>query len=274
MPPYCPSYTLTVEKEGPGSGTVTSSPSGIVCGAHCSAQYEKGTEVTLTAVAAPGSTFAGWSGGDCSGSGVCAQTIEGDATVTAVFEAIPSFTLTVKREGTGLGAVTSSPVGIACGSECSAEYEDGAEVTLTAVAAPGSTFTGWSGGGCSGTGDCVRTLDHDVTVKAVFEAVSPPPFGTLSIGPKASVKGGVAALEATCSDGPCEGVLELVAKGRKGKDVIVGDALFSLAEGASETIEAQLSRAARKVLRRRGTLRVKVTGTRVTTSTVKLKLAK
>jgi hypothetical protein len=273
MPPYCPSYTLTVEKEGAGSGTVTSSPSGIVCGSHCSAQYEKGTEVTLTAVAAPGSIFAGWSGGDCSGSGVCEQTIEGDATVTAVFEAIPSFTLTVKREGTGLGAVTSSPVGIACGSECSAEYEDGTEVTLTAVAAPGSVFLGWIGG-CSGTGSCLRTLDHDVTVKAVFEAVSPPPFGTLSIGPKAFVKRGVAALEATCSDGPCEGVLELVAKGRKGKDVIVGDALFSLAEGASETIEAQLSRAARKVLRRRGTLRVKATGTGVTTSTVKLKLAK
>src|SRR5437016_858364 len=47
--------TLTVAKTGSGSGTVTSSPAGIACGATCSTQFNDGTSVTLTATAASGS---------------------------------------------------------------------------------------------------------------------------------------------------------------------------------------------------------------------------
>src|SRR5207244_8485831 len=63
-------FTLTVNKAGTGSGTVTSSPAGIDCGTSCSADYASGTLVTLTAAASAGSTFTGWSGG-CSGTGDC-----------------------------------------------------------------------------------------------------------------------------------------------------------------------------------------------------------
>jgi len=52
---------LTVTKAGTGSGTITSTRSGINCGADCSENYNIGTVVTLTATAAAGSTFAGWS---------------------------------------------------------------------------------------------------------------------------------------------------------------------------------------------------------------------
>ena len=45
-----------------GSGTVTSSPAGIDCGATCSAVYDQGTTVTLTPTPAAGWSFAGWSG--------------------------------------------------------------------------------------------------------------------------------------------------------------------------------------------------------------------
>ena len=61
-------HTLTVAKAGTGSGTVTSSPAGINCGATCSASFPAATVVTLTAAPAAGSTFAGWSGA-CSGTG-------------------------------------------------------------------------------------------------------------------------------------------------------------------------------------------------------------
>jgi len=77
--------TLTVTKSGTGSGTVTSNPSGINCGSTCSASYICGTSVTLTATAASGSTFAGWSGGGCSGTGSCNVTVDNDKTVTATF---------------------------------------------------------------------------------------------------------------------------------------------------------------------------------------------
>jgi hypothetical protein len=76
--------TLTVSKQGAGSGTLTSSPSGIDCGQICTAQFAGGTSVRLTAVAASGSRFTGWSG-DCSGAGGCSLTMSANHTVTARF---------------------------------------------------------------------------------------------------------------------------------------------------------------------------------------------
>jgi hypothetical protein len=78
------SHTLTVTKSGAGSGTVTSSPAGIDCGATCTHAYDQGTSVTLTASPATGSTFGGWSGA-CSGSGPCTVTISADLAVTATY---------------------------------------------------------------------------------------------------------------------------------------------------------------------------------------------
>lgn len=79
--------TLTATKDGSGSGTMTSDPAGIDCGASCSHAYDQGTAVTLTANADAGSSFAGWSGSGCSGAATCAVTIDADKTVTATFTA-------------------------------------------------------------------------------------------------------------------------------------------------------------------------------------------
>jgi len=53
------SFDLTVNKSGTGTGTVTSVPTGINCGATCLFSYSFNTQVTLTASAATGSTFMG-----------------------------------------------------------------------------------------------------------------------------------------------------------------------------------------------------------------------
>lgn len=63
-PPVMSNYALAVGLSGTGSGTV--SGAGINCGSTCSASLANGASVTLSASAATGSTFAGWSG-DCSG---------------------------------------------------------------------------------------------------------------------------------------------------------------------------------------------------------------
>jgi phospholipase C len=77
-------YQLSVQSAGSGSGTITSSPAGINCGATCSANFASGTAVTLTATPNAGSTFAGWSGG-CSGTGTCSLTLTGNASAMATF---------------------------------------------------------------------------------------------------------------------------------------------------------------------------------------------
>jgi hypothetical protein len=78
-------YTLAVAKAGSGSGLVSSSPAGIDCGSSCQTSFPSGAQVTLTALPAAGSVFAGWSGGGCSGTRTCQVTINSDATVTATF---------------------------------------------------------------------------------------------------------------------------------------------------------------------------------------------
>lgn len=82
---------------------------------------------------------------------------------------IGGYYLEVAKGGTGTGMVTSSPAGIACGPDCSEIYEQGSVVTLTPAADSGFVFTGWSGGGCSGTGQCSITINGTkVYVTATF----------------------------------------------------------------------------------------------------------
>jgi hypothetical protein len=268
------SFTLTVDRTGSGSGSIASSPAGINCPTTCAADFPQGSQVTLSASANAGSTFSGWSGGGCSGTGNCAVTLSAATSVTATFTLSPIATtttlsgpassmfgstvtfaatvgassgtptgsvtfkdgaatlcnavalvsaqaqcatsslsagthsitaqysgsashaastsstlshsvvqgtflsVTVNKAGTGSGTVTSSPDGIHCGTTCNAAFADGTVVTLTASAAGGSTFAGWSGGGCGGTGTCQVTTN--ATVTATFDAPNPPRLANIS----------------------------------------------------------------------------------------------
>jgi ribosomal protein L11 len=102
------------------------------------------------------------------------------------------FTLTISKSGTGNGTVTSSPAGINCGGDCTEDFKVGTKITLKAKADTNSTFTGWSGGGCSGTGTCAVIMNADIAVTAAFAAKTPTisvasssvDFGSLTVGKK------------------------------------------------------------------------------------------
>ena len=81
-----------------------------------------------------------------------------DYTLSFSVASVVTYSLTVSKTGTGSGIVSSNPAGITCGSTCSANYTSGTLVTLTLSSSSGSTFFGWSGA-CSGTGNCVVTMD-------------------------------------------------------------------------------------------------------------------
>src|ERR1700722_3802627 len=152
-----------------GSGSVTSSPTGISCPSTCSASYAPGTQVTLTAAPASGWKFNGWSGA-CSGTGTCSVTMNSAQSVTATFVQL-TYTLAVSL--TGSGSVTSNPSGITCPSACNASFNSGTQVTLTATPAGGMSFIGWAGA-CSGTGSCSVTMSAAESVSAAFTTNGDP----------------------------------------------------------------------------------------------------
>ncbi|MEJ0001873.1 MAG: peptidoglycan-binding protein [bacterium] len=166
-PPPAEAFLLTVAKAGTGLGTVTDDPV-IDCGVTCSHSYDSGTVVTLTASASDGSHFVGWSGGGCSGTGMCTVTLSNDTFVTATFD-FDRYILTVNQAGSASGQVTSSPFGINCGMVCAAYFYSDATVTLTATPNSGTHFVGWFGSGCSGTGACIITMTNSLAVTALFD---------------------------------------------------------------------------------------------------------
>ena len=107
--------------------------------------------------------------------------------------------LTLTTSGSGSGRVVSNPLGIDCGSSCEAGFliepstdDWRSRATLTAIPAPGSVFTGWSGANCSGAApSCALVIDkyHSAdAVNANFELLPPvvPPPSLLPAPPAAA----------------------------------------------------------------------------------------
>lgn len=76
------------------------------------------------------------------------------------------FDLTISKLGTGGGTVTGTSIN--CGGVCSASYVDATAVLLTATPNASSTFSGWGGGNCTGTGGCPLTMGDNKLVDATF----------------------------------------------------------------------------------------------------------
>ncbi len=170
-----PSFPLKVEKPGTGSGTVKSSPAGIDCGGDCEETYEEGKKVTLTAAAEEGSTFAGWSGGGCSGTATtCEVTMPAAETKVKATFTLQQHLLKVTKTGTGAASstVTSTPAGISCGATCEVSFDHNTAVTLSAVSGTGFEPAQWTG--CDsivGSNECKVTLSAAKEVTAKFDLI-------------------------------------------------------------------------------------------------------
>ncbi len=119
--------------------------------------------------------------------------------MTATFTSqATTFALTVTRNGTGTGTVTSNTGGINCGTACSANIASttpATQVNLTAAVASGSTFAGWSGA-CTGTAlVCTVTMSQARNVTATFNSTGGTTF------PLSVTKAGTGAGTVTSSPG-------------------------------------------------------------------------
>ncbi len=162
--------SLTVGESGEGEGSVACD------GGTCDPQYWGETEVTLAAKPEAGSVLTGWkvngSAATCPGTGACKVKLTADTTVEAEF-AFVKHTLKVKKAGAGEGTITSEPAGISCAAACSSESAEFKAEELIVLKAAGvhGKFTGWSGGGCAGVGNCVIELEADTEVTASFAPI-------------------------------------------------------------------------------------------------------
>jgi DNA-binding beta-propeller fold protein YncE len=160
-----------------GQGLVNSTPSRLSCRSQCSAEFDAGSQVTLTPEPAEGFRFEGFSGA-CSGQSSCTVAMTGDLSVGAVFvpasapERVhpPSSTslLLLVAGGDGTGSVSSDPAGLDCGLVCSATFPTGTGLTLKASPDPGSRFVGWSGCDTVAAGRCRVGLTGLRSVTASF----------------------------------------------------------------------------------------------------------
>lgn len=167
--------TLTVVSSGNGVGSVTSSPAGIACPGVCSTSLPQGTAVVLTAMAAQGSTFNGWTScPSVSGTGgnTCTLTLSAGMQVGAAFSSgVSTTTYPLNVTIAGSGSVTSAPSGISCPGSCSSTYAPTDTVVLTPQPATGQTFSGWVGD-CTGTGSCSVTMSAARNVTATFTSTN------------------------------------------------------------------------------------------------------
>ncbi len=160
-------YPLKLTKKGTGTGSVQSSPSGVNCVTNCQANFAINTAVTLVAYPDLNTVFTGWKSAACSGTGVCALTMDAAKSVTANFDA--NYLLGVTTTGNGI--VTGAKIN--CGTTCNAAYNKTTTVTLTAKPNKGATFTSW-GGACSGSAKtCTLTMDAINANKSVTATFKP-----------------------------------------------------------------------------------------------------
>ena len=166
-----PAKRVTVQKTGTGTGLVQDGTHAIDCGSTCSGDFPQGQTLNLTVTPDPGSTFSGWSGGACTGTGpTCSVPVNADIAVTAAFTKtlVTKTLVTLRFSKVGRGAVTSLPPGITCGRTCSHRFVPG-PLKLTAKPSKGWRFARWQGT-CRGTKpNCQLALTRTSSVAAIFK---------------------------------------------------------------------------------------------------------
>ena len=135
--------------------TVTSTEGGSISSE--GGEYNEGTEVTITATPDEGYRFIGWSDGSTEES--ITITLNSDTTITANFQVIISYTLTVTA---GEGGSVSTEGG---------EYEDGTELTLTATPDEGYRFVGWTNHSPANEITFTLTMNENLNFEANFEMI-------------------------------------------------------------------------------------------------------
>ncbi|WP_353572728.1 hypothetical protein [Candidatus Albibeggiatoa sp. nov. BB20] len=187
--PECASSILGINKKGSGSGSVNTDDGNIVCATHCIAQsfnYPENEQVTLSAVPDAGSVFKSW-GGSCRGiEPTISIQMQRSKTCLALFDLEQdenSHLLEVRKKGSGRGSFSIKQAGNlidVCGESCANKRQHrfpmGNTVDISARAATGSQFTGWTGACEAETLPNISiTIDASKSCAAIIDLLPEPP---------------------------------------------------------------------------------------------------
>jgi hypothetical protein len=162
--------------------------------------------------------------------------------------------LKVNIAGSGSGVIHGASIDCSASSggpvgPCEVSEVTGNRVTLTASASRGSTFIGWSGSGCSGTGACTVTLNSNVTVTARFSMAI---LSVINRPLKVLATQRSSMLLAHCrGPGTCVGSLELSTV-VKGKTTKLTSANYTLTQGSSSELVLKFSSSAIALIAKHG----------------------
>jgi hypothetical protein len=179
-------YGLTASVSPAGGGIV--SPAG--------GTYDEGSNIVVNAVPASGYRFDHWSGDAAGSVASIVLNMNSEKNITASF--IPVFKLTASVSPAGGGSITPG----------TGTFDAGANITLTAVPAPGYRFDHWSGDVSGNMSTVSLTIDAARTVTANFirvytltVSVSPDGGGAVSVTGGTYDAGTSVTLTATAAEG-------------------------------------------------------------------------
>ena len=142
-------YTLSATASPTNGGSITGAGS-----------YSSGVTATLTATAATGYTFSGWSGAVTGTINPTTVLMNADKAVTATFTSVPTYTLTTTASPANGGSITGA-----------GSYSSGATASLTATAEAGYTFSGWSGAVTGTVNPTTVLMNANKSVTATFTLI-------------------------------------------------------------------------------------------------------
>ncbi|MBA2298735.1 MAG: hypothetical protein H0W14_11945 [Actinobacteria bacterium] len=201
---------LGVKYSDPDAGTVTIDRSANTCtedGARVCFEFAPGSEVRLTAKPADDHTFTRWSPGcEPTNERTCTIVVNDQPTwVGAIFDNDdPGIPTTIKvqfrltKTGNGGGQVTASKLD--CGGQCTANYDYGQTISLTARADNGSLFDGWNGVCAKTQTTCRFPVGPITSIKAQFVRDASPPTTPGSLVVLSKTRTGIAVAWTASSD--------------------------------------------------------------------------
>jgi len=158
-------YELTIDIQGEGSTEPEE-------GTH---SYEEGEGVTVTATPADGWLFDQWSGDVTGTDSTIHITMDGNRSVTAVFEEeIVEYELSINIEGEG----STDP------EEGTYTYQEGEEITVSATPEEGWYFEGWTGDHEDTEEDITITMDNDKEITVLFKELGKAYFEVSIVSPQ------------------------------------------------------------------------------------------